>query len=72
MRFWLEMWNIKNQYNAEYSNRLVSNEEKIMNKKVRFKSSNEPSKSSSEWHMQIKKEMKEILQKRKNLQISVV
>lgn len=31
-----------------------------------FKSSNEPSKSSSEWHVQIKKEMKEILKKRKN------
>lgn len=32
MRFWLQMRNIKNQYNVEYSNRLVSNEEKIMNK----------------------------------------
>lgn len=26
------MWNIKNQYNLEYSSRPVSNEEKIMKK----------------------------------------
>lgn len=32
MRFWLQNWNFRNQYNVEYSNMLVSHEEKIINK----------------------------------------
>lgn len=41
MKFWLQNWNLKNQYNVEYSNMLVSYEEKLLKKEVDFKYSNE-------------------------------